>query len=108
MPTAPPQTVPQGWIQPINVADFAEDGSTLDTTETLQCFTSASTIATATVDPANNRRVLIAGHAPGVATITITAPGVPGGNSLVVQITVDPPPNLSRVDFVSADPDQQP
>lgn len=86
-----------------HVAVFQQDGVTPDVTTPLQVASTAPNFATAAVDPGNNRAVVVtAANAVGLANITVGVPGTP--NPLQVPVTVTAVPNLSRVEFVSADP----
>lgn len=86
-----------------HVAAFQIDGITPDVTTPLQVSSTAPNFATAVVDPGNNRAVIVtAATATGLANIVVSVPGT--SNPLQIPVTVTAVPNLSRVEFVSADP----
>lgn len=80
------------------------DGSTPDTTTPLVLTQPPGGFATLSVDPANPRQVIVTGNAVGVGNGSISASSVPSGNGCTVPVSVTAPPNLARVDFLSADP----
>lgn len=70
-----------------------------DTTEPLSVTSSQAGFASAVVDPANPRQVKVTGLLAGTTVVTIGAPGVPTAAQLTVSVTVNPLPNLSRIDL---------
>jgi hypothetical protein len=86
----------------VNVTDFGPDGVTPDTTEALQLTNNNTLVASAAVNPTNNRQVLITGVGAGPGSIKVTAPGVPIGSELTVTFTVVEAPNLSYVQYDSS------
>lgn len=98
----PGQTINLNQKFTLHVAAFAIDGVTPDVTSPLVVSTTAPSFAAAAVDPGNNRAVIVtAANAVGLANIMIGVAGTP--NPLQVPVTVTAVPNLSRVEFVSAD-----
>ncbi len=80
----------------IPILDYGPDGVTLDNTEALVVSSNVPTVATAAVDPGNNRLVRVTAVAPGSALVSIGAGGV--AFPLTSAITVNPAPNLSRLE----------
>lgn len=83
----------------IPIVDINADGTSPDTTEPLSVTSSQAGFASAVVDPANPRQVKVTGLLAGVTVVTIGAPGVPIAAQLTVTVTVNPLPNLSRIDM---------
>lgn len=101
--TAPPQSINLNQKFTFHVQAFQQDGVTPDVTTPLVVTSLAPNYATATVDPGDNRAVVVtAANATGLANITVTIPG--STSPLTVPVTVTAVPNLSKVEFVSADP----
>lgn len=87
----------------VHVAALGEDGQTPDATAQLTTSTSNPFAATGQVASGDPRAVEITGNtAAGSANITVGFSGC--GDTLIIPVSVSLAPNLSRVDFVTADP----
>jgi len=108
------RTITVGTHHFFTVEDFADNGTTLDTTEQLAIGGQTGAVATTVgritgtnpdgspifvADPVG-RVVKIAAIAAGGANVTVSAPGVPVANQLTIATTTVAP-NNSRIDFVS-------
>lgn len=105
MPTAPQQTLNTTQKILMRVVVLQDDGVTPDTTSALSFSQPSPPNATFTVDPVDNRLVTITAQSIGTTfNGKVGAAGVPGAAFLTVPIEVTAPPDLSAVNFVSADP----
>lgn len=87
--------------QSVHVAAFDRDNQP-DSSSPLTLSGGNSSIATAAVDPGDNRTVVITGVAPGFTTWNVNvSPAVPTG--VQFACTIADTPNVGHVDFVSAD-----
>jgi hypothetical protein len=103
MSQAPQQTFAMNQKVGIHVRLIAADGTTEDTTTTLQVSSGSNPVATVAVDAVDKRLVWISGSSvQGSTVITVTSPG--NADPLTIPVTTTAPINLSRVEFVSADP----
>lgn len=101
--TAPTQTFWMNQKQTVHVAVFMPDGVTPDNSTPLTVSSSSTPVCGAAVDPNNNRAVVLtANSVAGSANITVSIPGT--SNPLTIPVTTTPPPNMSRVEYVSSDP----
>ena len=104
MPTAPAQTLEAGFTLPINVALFANDGETLDTTSSL-AFQFNTSLLEVALDPANNRRVLVKAKSGGTTVqLVINRAGAVVNQPLIVPLTLQHAVDRSKVDFVNVEP----
>jgi len=102
---APNQTFNVGQTIKLHVKAIKIDGSTEDTTIPLMLTGGNPSFFSQTVDGTDPRQVNLVAIAPGSAFMFIDQnPACPSSGKLQVLVTVTaPPPDLRRVDFVSAE-----
>lgn len=108
MPNA--KNLAPGQTEKVHVKVYGQDNANnpsqiVDLTTPLAVVNNNPTIATATVDPNDNRAIIVSGVAPGQAIVFVdTNPALQAANRLQLNVTViAPPPDNRRVDFLSAD-----
>lgn len=105
MPNAPAQSLNTSQQISVKCKIMQKDGVTEDVTSQLVPQTQDPGKCTAAVDPADNRTVIIkgAGSSAGSTFVVVTTSPLQTPAPLSIQVQVAAaPPNLSRVDFVSA------
>jgi hypothetical protein len=104
-----------GQTERVHVVAFGADqvnnpSQTVDPSAVLTAASFNTNVATAQIDPGNNRTVIVTAVAPGTCGILLNEnPALPGGASpaggLQLNVTVSAPPiDNRRIDFVNADP----
>lgn len=100
--TAPTQNLNTRQKISIHVAAFQPDGETPDTSATLTTSNSSPATCSVAVDPADNRIITITANGAGNSSVVVGFTGC--NDTLTIPVSVVLAPNLSRVDFLSADP----
>lgn len=101
-----------GQTQKVHVKAYAQDNANspgpsqiVDTTTPLVVSSSFQGIASAVVDPNDNRAVVITALAAGTGQIGVNeSPQLPSAGRLLLDFTVTaPPPDNRRIDLLTAD-----